>query len=42
MTETGAGVTYEVFQKTFPAGTVSLGPNGGTGTGRSTYTIIVH
>ena len=29
---------FEVFQKTFPAGQVSLGPNSGTG---SMYTIIV-
>jgi hypothetical protein len=39
-TETGTGpVTYELFEKTFPAGTVSLGPVGGTSTAVSMYTI---
>jgi hypothetical protein len=41
VTETASnGPTYEVFRKTFPAGSVSLGPNSATGlTGVSTYTI---
>jgi hypothetical protein len=39
-TESGTGpVTYELFAKTFPAGTVSLGPVGGTSTAVSMYTI---
>ncbi|OLE21574.1 MAG: hypothetical protein AUG44_27210 [Actinobacteria bacterium 13_1_20CM_3_71_11] len=33
-------VTYELFRKTYPAGTVSLGPNGG-GTSSSQYVIAV-
>jgi polygalacturonase len=32
---------FEVFQKTFPAGQVSLGPNGDTANGSSMFTIIV-
>jgi hypothetical protein len=40
LTETGTGpVTYELFQKTFPAGTVTLGPIGSTAP--SMYTIAV-
>jgi hypothetical protein len=40
LTETGTGpVTYELFQKTFPAGTVSLGPVGSAAV--SMYTIAV-
>jgi glucose/arabinose dehydrogenase len=40
LTETGTGpVTYELFQKTFPAGTVALGPVGSTAA--SMYTIAV-
>jgi glucose/arabinose dehydrogenase len=44
LTETGTGpVTYEIFSKTFAAGTVSLGPNSSTGsTSLSMYTIAVH
>jgi hypothetical protein len=40
-TETGTGpVTYQLFSKTFAAGTVALGPNTATGnTGVSMYTI---
>ena len=30
--------TFEVFQKTFPAGQVALGPNAGTA---SMYTVVV-
>ena len=40
LTETGTGpVTYELFSKTFPAGTISLGPVGSTTV--SMYTIAV-
>jgi len=40
LTETGTGpVAYELFQKTFPAGTVSLGPVGSAAV--SMYTIAV-
>ncbi|OLB79362.1 MAG: hypothetical protein AUI14_10410 [Actinobacteria bacterium 13_2_20CM_2_71_6] len=31
--------SFEVFTKTFPAGSVALGPNGSTG--GSNYTIVV-
>jgi hypothetical protein len=42
LTETGTGpVTYELFAHTFPAGTVVLGPIGGTATAVSMYTIAV-
>ena len=34
------GVTYELFRKTFPAGSVALGPNGG-GTSSSQYVVAV-
>jgi hypothetical protein len=34
------GVTYELFRKTFPAGSVALGPNGG-GTSSSQYIVAV-
>jgi hypothetical protein len=33
-------VTYELFRKTYPAGTVALGPNGG-GTSSSQYVVAV-
>jgi alpha-galactosidase len=33
--------TFEVFQRTFPAGRVTLGPNGGTSGGSSMYTVVV-
>ncbi len=32
---------FEVFQKTFPAGQVSIGPNGDTANGSSMFTIVV-
>ena len=35
----GTPRSFEVYQKTFPAGTVSLGPNGDTGS--SMYVVIV-
>jgi len=41
LTETGTGpVTYEIFSKTFAAGSVALGPVGLSTV--SMYTIAVH
>ena len=33
--------SFEVFQRTFPAGQVALGPNAGTSGGSSMYTVAV-
>jgi glucose/arabinose dehydrogenase len=42
LTETATGpVTYELFRKTFAAGSVALGPLGGTATAVAFYTIAV-
>jgi hypothetical protein len=34
------GVTYELFRRTFPAGTVSLGPQGGNAASSSQYIVV--
>ena len=33
--------SYVLYAKTFPAGNVSLGPNGAGNTGANMYTVIV-